>query len=72
MKCFFCEQKDGNTNPGKTQEFRKRNWMGPGTDKSNWKNHRIFHGRGQMELEKYKALAVTREGKNWTGDTQVA
>jgi hypothetical protein len=25
-----------------------------------------------MELEKYKALAVTREGKNWTGDTQVA
>ena len=25
--------------------------------------HKIFHDRGHMELEKYKALAVTREGK---------
>ena len=36
--------------------------------------HRTFHHRGQIELEKYRTLAVsvTREGKNWTGDTQVA
>ena len=53
MKCFFCEQKDGNTNPGKTLEIRKRNWMGPGTDKSNWKTKDIpspwTHGHGKIQ-----------------------